>query len=83
MTLRDELGYPVNRMELEYGVTMGRDVKRADICVFDMQKTTTPYILVEVKKPKLKDGNGKLKRYCHATGAKDHARIAPCSEARI
>jgi type I restriction enzyme M protein len=69
MTLRDDLGYPVTRMALEFGVTMGRDVKRADICVFDKQKTDTPYILVELKKPKLKDGKEQLKSYCHATGA--------------
>jgi type I restriction enzyme M protein len=69
LTLRDELGYPVSRMQLEYGVTMGRDVKRADICIFDKQNTTAPYILVEVKKPKLKDGKEQLKSYCHATGA--------------
>lgn len=69
LTLRDELGYPVSRMQLEYGVTMGRDVKRADICIFDKQNTTAPYILIELKKPKLKDGKEQLKSYCHATGA--------------
>ena len=69
MVLKDDLGYPINRMTLEYGVTMGRDVKRADICIFDKDKTTTPYILVELKKPKLKDGKEQLKSYCNATGA--------------
>jgi len=69
MVLKDDLGYPVNRMELEYGVTFGREKKRADICVFDADKTTTPYILVELKKPKLKDGKEQLKSYCNATGA--------------
>jgi type I restriction enzyme M protein len=56
-------------MELEYGVTFGREKKRADICVFDKDKPTTPYILVELKKPKLKDGKEQLKSYCNATGA--------------
>ncbi|MDP2828052.1 MAG: type I restriction enzyme HsdR N-terminal domain-containing protein [Sulfuricellaceae bacterium] len=69
MVLRDDLGYPVNRMALEYEVTFGREKKRADICVFDKDKTTTPLILVELKKPKLKDGKDQLKSYCHATGA--------------
>ena len=69
MVLRDDLGYPVNRMELEYGVTFGREKKRADICIFDKDKPTTPYILVEIKKPKLKDGKEQLKSYCNATGA--------------
>ena len=69
LVLRDVLGYPVSRMELEYGVTFGREKKRADICIFDKDKPTTPYILVEVKKPKLKDGKEQLKSYCNATGA--------------
>ncbi|AEB83367.1 type I restriction enzyme HsdR N-terminal domain-containing protein [Alicycliphilus denitrificans] len=69
MVLRDDLGYPVKRMQLEYEVTFGREKKRADICIFDKDKTDTPYILIEVKKPKLKDGKEQLKSYCHATGA--------------
>ena len=69
MVLKDDLGYPVNRMELEYGVVFGREKKRADICVFDAKRTTDPYILVELKKPKLKDGKEQLKSYCNATGA--------------
>jgi type I restriction enzyme M protein len=69
MVLKDDLGYPVSRMELEYGVTFGREKKRADICVFDAARTTDPYILVELKKPKLKDGKEQLKSYCNATGA--------------
>jgi type I restriction enzyme M protein len=69
MVLIDDLGYPATRIELEYGVVFGREKKRADICVFDKDKTTTPYILVELKKPKLKDGKEQLKSYCNATGA--------------
>ncbi len=69
MVLKDKLGYPVSRMELEYGVVFGREKKRADICVFDGKRTTDPYILVELKKPKLKDGKEQLKSYCNATGA--------------
>ena len=69
LVLRDDMGYPVSRMELEYEVTFGREKKRADICIFDKDKTTTPYILVELKKPKLKDGKEQLKSYCNATGA--------------
>jgi type I restriction enzyme M protein len=69
MVLIDDLGYSSTRMEVEYGVTFGREKKRADICIFDKDKTTTPYILVEIKKPKLKDGKEQLKSYCNATGA--------------
>jgi type I restriction enzyme M protein len=67
--LHIDLGYPVSRMTVEYEVTFGREKKRADICIFDKDKTTTPYILVELKKPKLKDGKEQLKSYCNATGA--------------
>jgi len=69
MVLKDELGYPINRLSLEYDVTRGREKKRVDICVFDKDKTTTPYILVELKKPKLKDGKEQLKSYCNFSGA--------------
>lgn len=67
--LIDEYDYPLERMELEYAVSFGREKKRADIVIFDKQKTTSPYILVELKKPKLKDGKEQLKSYCNATGA--------------
>lgn len=69
MVLRDDLGYPIKRMQLEHEVTFGREKKRADICIFDKNKIDAPYILVEIKKPKLKDGKEQLKSYCHATGA--------------
>jgi len=67
--LLQNLGYPVSRLAVEHGVTFGRETKRADICVFDKDRPTVPYILVELKKPKLKDGKEQLKSYCNATGA--------------
>lgn len=67
--LTEDLGYPTDRMELEYAVSFGREKKRADIVIFDKDKTTSPYIMVELKKPKLKDGKEQLKSYCNATGA--------------
>lgn len=69
LVLTQELGYPVSRIALEFEVTFGREKKRADIVVFDKQQTTSPYIIVELKKPKLKDGKEQLKSYCNATGA--------------
>lgn len=69
MVLTQDLGYPADRMELEYAVSFGREKKRADIVIFDKDMTTAPYILVELKKPKLKDGKEQLKGYCNATGA--------------
>ena len=69
MVLTEDFRYPVSRMELEYVVTFGREKKRADIVIFDKDQTTTPYVIVELKKPKLKDGKEQLKGYCNATGA--------------
>lgn len=67
--LIDDYEYSTERMELEYAVSFGREKKRADIVIFDKQQTTSPYIMVELKKPKLKDGKEQLKSYCNATGA--------------
>jgi len=69
MVLHQEFGYSINRMEIEYAVSFGREKKRADIVIFDKEMTTAPYIMVELKKPKLKDGKEQLKSYCNATGA--------------
>ncbi len=68
LMLRDDYGYPTDRMQVEYPVNFGREVKRADIVIFDKQMTTAVYILVELKKPKLKDGKEQLRSYCNATG---------------
>ena len=52
MILMDDYGYPVERIQLEYGVTFGRDdSKRADIVVFDKDNPNAAYIIVELKKP--------------------------------
>lgn len=67
--LINEYNYPKEKMELEYNVSFGREKKRADIVIFDKLATTSPYIIVELKKPKLKDGKEQLKSYCNATGA--------------
>ena len=69
MMLIKDFGYSTDRMELEYGVSFGREKKRADIVIFDKDQTTSFYIIVELKKPKLKDGKEQLKSYCNATGA--------------
>lgn len=69
LILTEDLNYPVERIAVEYSVTMGREKKRADICILDNSDSTTPYIIVEIKKPKLKDGKEQLKSYCNATGA--------------
>ncbi|HDL6325793.1 TPA: N-6 DNA methylase, partial [Mannheimia haemolytica] len=53
----------------EYSVVFGREKKRADIVIFDRDNPNAVYIMVELKKPKLKDGKEQLKSYCNATGA--------------
>ncbi|MBC1223594.1 type I restriction enzyme HsdR N-terminal domain-containing protein [Nostoc sp. UCD121] len=67
--LSDRLHYPLSRIQVEYGVNFGREVKRADILVMDKDRPNTVYMLVELKKPKLKDGKDQLRSYCNATGA--------------
>ena len=67
--LSDRLNYPLSRIQVEYGVNFGREVKRADIAVMDKDRLNTVYILVEVKKPKLKEGKAQLRSYCNGTGS--------------
>ncbi len=67
--LIDKYGYPKKRIKFEHPVSFGREVKSADIVIFDKDRPTVEYIIVEVKKPKLKEGKEQLKSYCNATGA--------------
>jgi type I restriction enzyme M protein len=67
--LNKRLHYPFSRIQVEYGVNFGREVKRADIVVMDKDRPNTVYMIVELKKPKLKDGKDQLRSYCNATGA--------------
>ena len=64
-----EYGYPASRIEVEFPIHFGREVKRADIAIMDKDRPMVPYIIVELKKPKLSDGKEQLKSYCNATGA--------------
>ena len=64
-----EYGYPKKRLAFEYPVNFGREKKSADVVVFDKDRLEAPYIVVELKKPKLKDGKNQLRSYCNATGA--------------
>ncbi|MEP7288173.1 MAG: N-6 DNA methylase [Chloroflexota bacterium] len=64
-------GYPRDRISIERGVYFGSSIaeKRADIFISDADQPDTAYIIVEVKKPKRKDGLEQLKSYCNAEGA--------------
>jgi len=62
--------YPLDRMDVEVDVQFGREIgsKRADIVIY-REDGKTPYLMVEVKKPDVKDGLGQLKSYANANGA--------------
>ena len=66
--LINQYGYPKKRIRFEHPVQFGRQTKSSDIVIFDKDRPTVEYIIVEVKKPKLKDGKEQLKSYCNATG---------------
>ncbi len=66
---RDRYHYPPNRVRFEHLVNFGREKKRADIVILDKDRPDTPFIIVEVKKPKLLEGKSQLRSYCNATGA--------------
>lgn len=61
--------YEKKRFRLEHPVHFGRQVKRADIVIFDQDHPTVEYIIIEVKKPLETDGKKQLFSYCHSTGA--------------
>ena len=67
--LIEQYGYSKERLAFEYSVSFGRERKSADIVIFDKDRTDTAYIIVELKKPKLKEGKDQLRSYCNATGS--------------
>jgi type I restriction enzyme M protein len=69
--LLNTYNYPASRISVEKGVQFGSSIaeKRADIVVHDKDDKTAAYIIVEIKKPKRKDGLEQLKSYCNAEGA--------------
>lgn len=69
MKLLQDYGYPKQRIKFEHAINFGREVKSADIVVFDKDRPTVEYIIVEIKKPKLQEGKNQLRSYTNATGA--------------
>ena len=69
--LMNEYGYSRDRIAIEKQVYFGSAVheKAADIVVWEKGTTDTPYIIVECKKAKRKDGLEQLKSYCNAEGS--------------
>ena len=68
--LSNRLGYPVTRIAVEVPIKMGATYasKKADIVVYREDAKITPHIIVEVKKPRRKDGLDQLHSYMNATG---------------
>ena len=67
--LMKEYGYPKSRIRFEHLVTMGSEKKSADIVILEKDEMDRENIIIELKKPKSKDGKDQLRSYCHATGA--------------
>lgn len=63
--------YKADELELEKSVHFGTEVnaKAADIVVYTDSTKQTPKIIIEVKKPKRKDGIEQLKSYLNAEGS--------------
>lgn len=63
--------YKIDELELEKSVHFGTEIntKAADIVVYTDNKKMTPKIIIEVKKPKRKDGIEQLKSYLNAQGS--------------
>jgi len=61
--------YPIERICFEHPISFGSETKRADIVIMDEDHPTEVYIIVELKRPKTKEGREQLKSYTHATGA--------------
>lgn len=64
-----EYGYDPENIRVEHGISFGREVKRADIVIFEKNHPNAEYIIVEVKKPNSREGKAQLKSYCNASGA--------------
>jgi len=68
--LTDDLNYSLARIDVEVPVKMGSTYasKKADVVVYKEDTKLTPYIIIEVKKPRRKDGLEQLHSYMNATG---------------
>ena len=64
-------GYSKDEIELEKPITFGTDIgsKFADIIVYTNTEKITPKIVLEIKKPKRKDGIEQLRSYLNAEGS--------------
>lgn len=67
--LINRYGYSKDRIAVEFSVSFGVEVKKADIVIRDKDYPDSAYVIVELKKPKLFEAKGQLRSYCNGTGA--------------
>lgn len=70
-----EMGYPKTHIGLERSINIGRDIKRADIVVYNSASACADndqgniYLIAEIKAPTILDSDGQLGSYLSATSA--------------
>lgn len=70
-----EFGYPISQIALERPINIGREIKRADIIVYNTPEACASndqgnvYLIAEVKAPTINDSDGQLNSYLSATSA--------------
>lgn len=70
-----ELGYPKSQIGLERAINMGREIKRADIVVYNSPSSCASndqgniYFIAEIKAPTILASDGQLDSYISATSA--------------
>lgn len=69
--ITDGLEYSLDQIGVEVPVVIGGSVhdKAADIIIYDDEKKENPSIIIELKRPRRKEGIDQLKAYMNATGA--------------
>ncbi|AEF84895.1 N-6 DNA methylase [Treponema primitia ZAS-2] len=67
-----EYGYDQEQFDVQSEVTMGSSGKRADIVIYEKERPSQAYIIVELKSPAnptAKEGKKQLESYCKFSGA--------------
>lgn len=73
--LHCEFGYPIANIGLERGINIGREIKRADIVVYNNATACASnnqgeiYLIAEIKAPTVKESDGQLASYMSASSA--------------
>ena len=73
--LHCEFGYPIENIGLERSINIGREIKRADIVVYNNASACASnnqseiYLIAEVKAPTVLDSDGQLASYMSASSA--------------